>query len=216
MLSTKNISTEAKSKAKNLYYGNQQCKINSIALEPGWKLGVYKLILNLEGPEQGADFEGFYVDPQNPALGRYKGQISKVRFYQYSYEDRVNNGVEYKRDTDILKSLKSLAITLGKGKELDDINANTIEEFVEKASVLLSGPTFLNFCLGGKQYTKDGYKKYDLFVPAWKNGEVGFEAVGTTPSKLAKFDEAKHLIIPKEEAQEVASFEPGVEDDFNL
>lgn len=217
MLSTKNI-VEKKSLSKNLYPGVQQCKINSIVLEQGYNLGSYKLVLNLESEDRGDDFEGFFLDGKSQTGPRYRGQVSKVRFHQYMYEDREYNGMKFNRDQDILKALKSLSVALNKTAMLDSIEASTIEEFVEKASVVLSGNTFLNFCIGGKEYLdKNGYTKHDLFIPAYKAGEVGFEALGVATSKLAKFNEDIHIIKMKK-ADTVQSFEPtqGIGDDFDL
>lgn len=212
MLSTKNIPATTTSKAKNLSPGNQLCKVNSVALEQGYNLGSYKLILNLEGPDLGPDFEGFLVDVNNPNGPRYAGQVGKVRFYQYQYEDKPS--LKISRDTSILTSLKHLAAALGKEEMLDSISAKTIEEFVASANNVLSGPTFINFCIGGKEYKdKNGYTKHDLFIPAYKNGEAGLAGINSK-IKLATFNEATHIVKMKEAAP-VEAFEPAV-DDFDL
>jgi hypothetical protein len=219
MLSTKNIA-EGKT-PKTFNPGNHKAKINSIVLSQGYNLGSYNVQLNVEGKDLGPDFEGFLTDAQDPTSPRYKGMIGRVRLSQYAYQDGVTpTGVKVNRDTNILSALKRLAIAQGKGKELDAINANTIEEFVEKANtVLCNNGIFLNFCFGGKEYESKGYKNYDLFIPNAKNGTYGFEAVDAAPSRLTTFDPAVHIIAQK--TKTVDSFEPqsapaSMDSDFDL
>lgn len=221
MLSTKDIQ-ETSRVPKTLTPGEQKVKINSITLGQGYESGSYNVYLNVEGPDLGTDFEGFFKDSESKSGPRYAGQIGRVRLYPFAYKDGVTKGgTPVSRDQSILKGLVGLSTALGKRAEVDAIKANTIEDFVAQASVVLAGPTFLNMVLGGKTYEKGGYTQYDLFIPIDKTGKVGFElaTVDKAKSKLMVYDASTHIIGGKAAAP-VQSFEPVVNDtsgaDFDL
>lgn len=207
MLSTKNISTESSRTSKNLNPGTQAVKINSISLAKGYELDSLRVILDLEGPDMGEDFEGFPVTFGDNIGPKSKGQVGKVRMSQFDYKDGVTkSGRPVKRDQGILQSLMVLSKALGKDEELNKVEADTIEEFVEEANTVLSGDTYINIVLGGKAYIKNGYTKYDLFIPFGKDGKFSFEAIGVKDSNLMEFNPDVHII--KLKTEEVKSFEP--------
>jgi len=212
MLSTKNIA-ETVNVAKTLTPGAQSVRLNSISFMPGFNAGSLRVHLNVEGPDMGPDFEGFFIDPNNQNLGRYKGQVGRIRLSPFDYESGVTpTGVKIDRDQSILRDLVKLASALNKREQLDTIEADTIEDFIGKASVLLSGREYFNVVAGGKQYEKGGYTQFDLFIPRSKDGKLGFESASVAPeeSKLMEFDPSKHITgkPAAAPAQTVDSFEP--------
>src|SRR5690606_1776958 len=121
---------ETKSVSKTLTPGLLTVKINSITLTPGYQANSYRVHLNIVGPDQGSDFEGFFIDPTNPSMGRHKGQVGRVKLSAYDYADGVTKtGIEVSRDQSILRDLVRLATALNKRAQLDEITANSIEEF---------------------------------------------------------------------------------------
>lgn len=215
MLSTKNI-PESK-QAKTFGPGNHKAKVNRIELAAGYNPGSYNVYLHLEGEDQGADFEGFFIDAESKSGPRYKGQVGRVRMSAYAFEDGVTkSGIKVNRDQSILRGLMNIAKVLGKQDQLNLVEADTIEEYVPLASKVLAGDTFINWCIAGKEYERGGYTNYDLFLPNSKNNEFAYEADGVSNSKLMKFDRNIH-ITGKVAAKTVDSFEatPG-NDDFSL
>lgn len=209
MLSTKDIQ-ETSRVPKTLIPGLQKVKINSITLGPGYDQGSYYVHLNVEGPDMGPDFEGFFKDAATKSGPRYAGQIGRVRLYPFAYKDgETKTGIPVSRDQSILRGLVGLSNALGKRELVDAIQANTIEDFVAQASRVLSGPTMINMVLGGKTYEKNGYTQYDLFIPIDKTGKVGYELPTVDPakSKLMTYDPSVHIVGSKP-ATPVESFEP--------
>jgi hypothetical protein len=219
MLSTRNL-PESKGIPKTIQPGNILAKINSVSLEDGYEDGTYHVILHLEGEDLGAQFEGFFVDKDNPGGARYKGQVGRVKISYYSFGWEIN-GTKVDRDEKILGALKNLSVSLGKQEALNDIKARTIEEFVPLAAKVLSGELYINWCIGGREYLgKDSYTKYDLFLPKplYKNikkgitqNEFPYEKADIAPasSNLMKFDPARHIVKKKTAA--VSNFQPAPE-----
>lgn len=224
MLSTKDMSAGSGKAKPVISAGNQELKINSITLNtPTYDESAYDLILNVESKPIGGEFEGFLVDVNNPNGPRYKGQVGRVKFSRYSFSDTtLPSGMEIERDSSILKALINLAENANKRAEVDSIQAATIEEFVTKASAILSGETYYNFCIGGREWeNKQGYTNLDLFLPKFMSGEVPFESIGEEPSRMITFDQSKHVIALKKKTNDEAvnAFEPtvgGSGDDFDL
>lgn len=217
MLSTKDIPVSSGKTPKTIKPGNINAKILEISLLPlKSDPNAYYLMLHLEGEDQGPDFEGFMYDKENPNKGRAKGQVGKVRYSAYPYRDGVTKtGRTKNRDFDILRSLVEIATIVGKKEELDNLNAENIEDFVKQASKLLSSNNFYFWCIGGSAYVKDdGNKDFTLYLPKYDKNYKNFEPVGTTPSKVAKFDYAVHVEDKTEENKsEVESWTPS---SFNL
>lgn len=210
MLSTKNVNIGGSgSLPKTLNPGNVKAKINSVVLEDHrFKEGGKQLILHIETEEIGNGFEGFLIDKDNPEAGRYKGQIGRVRTSEYPYVTEETRFGHVDRDAEILKAVKSLCTAIGATKWFDDQDEKheTIDEFIQAFnSDAPFKDKWLDFCLGGREYTNDaGYTNYDLFLPKFKKGMSPYEAVGTKDSKLIKFDETVH--IKKKEAKPVEAF----------
>lgn len=204
--------------------GNQLVKINSIVFDQTpYDAEAYNIILHVEGEAMDGDFQGFLIDSTKPDGPRYAGQVGKVRFHPYPYKNTtLPNGNEISRDTEIMKAMMFLSEQLGKRAELDLVQANTIQEFMNSCNTLFSGPTYHNVCLGSKEWeNKDGYMNNDLYLPKRSKGGVSIEAVGVENSKLFTYDaNNKDHFRPgiKKAEKTVKEFEPAkiAGDDFDL
>jgi len=196
-------------------------KINSITFDQTpYDREAYNVVLHVESEPVGGEFEGFLVDSNNPNGARYKGQVGRVRLSPYPFKDAtLPSGREVSRDTEVLRAMIYLSEVLGKRDELDSIEANTIEEFMESADKVLSGDTFINACIGGREWeNKEGYINYDLFLPRNSRDGVALEALDTENSRLFKFSKEEHVRELKK-TQTTSSFEPASSnagDDFDL
>lgn len=230
MISTKDVvgTTGGASIPKVIQPGNETCTVLNIKLEPArFKEGGYDVLLNVEGPEMGDDFEGFWIDKDNQAKGRHKGKVGRIRASEYPYADgTTKTGVEVSRDKELLRFLQSFCKethTLEWFTAQDNKHA-TIESLFEAYN---NDKPFdgkeLRMCIAGKEYVnKEGYTNYDLFLPKYSRGQVPFESanVDEVSSKVVSFDEQVH--VRKRKVENVSSFgdstpaAPASSGDFDL
>jgi len=221
MLSTKDMSAGSGKARPVIGVGNQKFKINQITFDQTpYDKDAYNVVLHVESEPVGGDFEGFLVDPKNPNGPRYEGQVGRIRLSPYPFKDAtLPSGREISRDTEVLKNMIFLSEALGKRNELDMIEADTIEEFMASADKVLSGDTYVNACVGGREWeNKEGYINYDLFLPRNSKDGVCLEAVDAENSRLYTFSKADHVRELKK-SQNSNDFEPassGGGDDFDL
>jgi hypothetical protein len=226
-LSTKNVKKTSNESyiPKLLEPGNVEAKINGIRLDqPDWlkKDDAYHVILDLEGRKPSDDFEGFLIDYNDPTKGNHTGQIARVKAGNWPYKDfhrPAENGKEelnIKRDDEILKFLLNLVEAIGPAAEnwwdSVDNKYDTIQEFVEgfNNDKPFDG-IFLNWCLAGRQYTKqNGYKAWDLFLPKFSRAGIPFESFNAVKKRLLTFDEKEHTEI--QEPKDVEDFGDEVAD----
>ena len=206
-LSTKNIKLSEGKLNKTITPGNVTGKIYDLTLKPGYNQGSYYLVLSIETSPID-DFEGFFIDPSDESKGRHQGQVGRVRFSQYAYETKtLPSGVKVDRDDNILKALMTLAKAQNTIDGINDVEADTIEEFVEEAKKVICNDTYLHFCIAGKAYTnKEGYTAYDCYLPKASNKKYGFSNDETA---VITFNEKDHIIPEKKkETESVSDFEP--------
>lgn len=209
-LSTKDIKVGGEGVAKTLEPGNQKCKINTVSLEDfKFKENSYHVILHLEGEDLGSDFEGFYLDKDQPELGRHAGKVGLVKLTEWAFADgETKSGIEVSRDQEMLKALKQLCIHTKCMDWLDkqENKHDTIESFYKAfAKDKPFKGRFFNFCIAGKEYTnKAGYTSYDLFLPKYSKDGIPVESLDTEPSKLLKFKPEDH--IKKKKVETVSEF----------
>lgn len=221
MLSTKDMSAGSGKARPVIGVGNQKVKINSITFDQTpYDKDAYNVVLHVESEPVGGEFEGFLVDPNDANGPRYKGQVGRIRLSPYPFKDAtLPSGREVKRDTEVLKSMIYLSEVLNKRDDLDMIEADTIEEFMKSADSVLSGDTFINACVGGREWeNKEGYINYDLFLPRNSRDGVSLEALDVENSRLYKFSKEDHVRELKK-TQTTSSFEPASSnagDDFDL
>lgn len=210
MLSTKDLQVVSSGKTpKTLKPGNVVAKINGITLAPQKSNpDALFLVLNLEGEDQGPEFEGFLYNADKPELGRAKGQVGRVKFSQYSYRDMTTKkGYQVKRDDQILRDVVALAEALGVRDQLDQIQAATIEDFATAASKVLNNGKFLYWCVGGAAYMKDnGNKDYTLYLPKYdRNVTTANFASLENKAAVTPFNQAVHVQDDTEKANEPVS-----------
>lgn len=204
-LNTKDIKTGGGGLPKLLQPGNIMCKINGVELEAfKFKPGGYHMILHLEGPDLGKEFEGFFIDKADESKGRHKGQVGQVKAGEWAFADgETKGGTVISRDAEILKFLKNLCTAFGVNEWLVAQNDkhDTIESLV--AAFNKENPTgnkLIDFCICGKEYqSKGGYTNYELFLPKFVKGSAPF---GT--KNVIKFNEAEH--IRKKKVEPVSEF----------
>jgi hypothetical protein len=228
MLSTKDMSAGSGKTKPVIDAGNQLLKINSIKLHtPPYDSNAYDLQINVESEAIKGDFDGFLHDVNNPNGPRYAGQVGRVSFQRYAFADAtLPSGREISRDAEIMKSLIFMAEQQNKRSELDAIEANTIEEFVTSANNILSGDTYYNFCIAGREWeNKEGYINLQFFLPKRNQSGVPFEDVNVENSKLTTFNRDEHIIPVKNRTAASTgnsnnTFEPSTStvggDDFDL
>ena len=223
MLNTKEMNANSGKTKPVISVGNNVVKINSINLnQTPYDKEAYNVTLNVETKPVTGDFQGFLKDTADPNGPRYEGQVGRVRISQYAFKDTtLPSGTEIKRDTEILRSLITLSEALSKRDDLDSIEADNIDDFVKSAGDVLCDDTYINVCVGGREWeNNDGYINYDLYLPKITREGTPVESLDVENSNLLKFDEDKHVRkLQKKEQQSVASFEPasnGVADDFDL
>ena len=210
MLSTKDLQVVSSGKTpKTLRPGNVVAKIISVTLTPQKSNpDALFLVLNLEGEDQGPEFEGFLYNADKPELGRAKGQVGRVKFSQYSYKDMTTKkGYLLKRDDQILRDVVALAEALDVRSQLDQIQAATIEDFAEAASKVLNNGKYLYWCVGGLAYMKDtGNKDYSLYLPKYdRNVTTANFANLDNKAAVTPFNQAVHVQDDTEKANEPVS-----------
>jgi len=199
MLNTKDMSAGSGRTKPVLDPGNHKVKINSITLDQTpYDTESYNIHLHVETEPVGGDFEGFFRDYNNQALGRYEGQVGRVRISPFPFKDTtLPSGREINRDQEILKNMITLAETLDMREGLDSIEATTIEEFMKDCNDLFTGEkgsAFINMCIGGREWeNKEGYINNDLFLPRISKDGIAMEALNKENSRLLKFDRAVHV-----------------------
>lgn len=171
------------------------------------------VLLNLVGEDltdQG--FEGFFIDKDNPALGRHNGPVGDVKLSMWSYVTKTfppRNGKEGKtieRDQSIIEDLGKVASLCNKVDEFFQGSFDDAIGIIEHANDVFKGCK-LNFLIAGKEYMSNGYTKYDLFLPKTDTGYFAMEVPGTEPSLVQKFDPSIHIIRKKAVAT-VTEFAP--------
>ena len=196
MLSTKDMTTGGGKLRPLMGPGNNVVRINSITMDKTpWDSDAYQIHLHVESKPITGDFEGFLRDQNNESLGRYEGQIARVRMGPFPYKDAtLDNGREISKDQEILKGMIFVSEVVGGREKLDAIEANTIEDFVSKCNTLFSNSEFFNVCLASREWeNKEGYVNNDLYFPKLSRDGVPMEALDVTNSRLITFDKATHV-----------------------
>ena len=196
MLNTKDMSAGSGRTKPVLDPGNHEVRINSITLDKTpYDAESYNIHLHIESEPVGGDFEGFFRDYNNQSLGRYEGQVGRVRISPFPFKDTtLPSGREINKDQEILKHMITLAETLDMRDGLDSIEAQTIEEFMTECGKLMEGSKFINMCIGGREWeNKEGYINNELCLPRISKHGIAMEAVDAENSRLLKFDRAVHV-----------------------
>tara|TARA_Y100000593_G_C4283990_1_gene324355 strand:+ start:242 stop:937 length:696 start_codon:yes stop_codon:yes gene_type:complete len=223
MLNTKDMSAGSGRPKPVMGPGNHKVKINSITFDKTpYDSEAYNIMLHVETEPVTGDFEGFYKDVNNQSLGRYEGQVGRIRISPFPFKDaKLPSGREINRDQEVLKSMITLAETLDMRDGLDSIEAQTIEEFMTECNKLMSGSKFINICAGSREWeNKEGYINDDLYLPRMSKDGIAMEALDVENSRLLSFDKATHVraLVKKDENQTKMEFkaDSGSGSDFEL
>lgn len=222
MLSSKNITTNTGNKyptSKILSLGNHLVSLRGVELQyAGYDKGEnpdVTVVLSLEGPDQGPDFEGALRDYDNPNKGNYKGQFAKVRIAPFYFSNKPSRaGKQRDRDLETLRSLTNLADTLGVRDTLDTIEANTLDEYVAAAShVLVSAEKKLHVIIGGKKYFRqndDGefQPRYERYLPIPQAGKKAY-AVEGNEELVEEYNPNVHIYMAAKDKEIEANLKGG-------
>jgi hypothetical protein len=207
-LSTKNVSLESKI-SKTIKPGNVKARIYDLQLVNGYNPDSYHLTMFVETePIEG--FEGFFIDKDDQSKGRYDGQIGRIKYSQWAFEDKtLPSGVQINRDHSIIKALLIISKAANKLDEIHALTEETIEEYVKAASKFLVGDTYYEMCVAGKEYVdKNGYTQHDLFFPK-SDGKISF--ISQEADDVLIFNSDKHIVFNTKKAPVVNNFEPEAE-----
>lgn len=215
MLNTKDMQVGSGKARPVLGPGNHEIKINKITYDvTPYDKDAHNIMLHVETKPLGGEFEGFLIDQNNPSLGRYEGQVGRIRMTPYPYKNAtLPSGREINKDQEVLKSMIFLGEVLEMRDDLDSIEAETIEDFVNQCNSLFTsnekGSKFINSCLASREWeNKEGYVNNDLYIPRISKDGVGLEKTDVENSRLLKFDASVHVrpVVKKDNANQ--SFEP--------
>ena len=153
MLNTKDMSASSGRIKPVLDPGNHKVRINSITLDQTpYDAESYNIHLHVETEKIDGEFEGFFRDYNKQELGRYDGQVGRIRIGPFPFRDTtLPSGREIIKDQEILKNMIFLGETLGMRDGLDSIEAETIEDFMTECNKLFTegekGSKFINMCM---------------------------------------------------------------------
>jgi len=212
MLSTKDMNAGSGKARPVISPGNQKIKINKITYDQTpYDKDAYNIVLHVESEPVTGEFEGFLINADDPNGPRYQGQVGRVRISPYPFKDTtLPSGREIKLENEVLRSMIGLAEALDKRDDLDSIEADTVEEFMSSANTMLSGDTYINACIGAREWeNKEGYINNDLFLPRASKDGVSIERLDVENSRLYKFSKEEHVReIQKKSSPQTDTFEP--------
>jgi len=219
MEENKKISTKkAPITGKLIEPGNVIAKINNIIFEKA----VFKkkdekdpdswnIIFHIEGPDLGKDFEGFFIDYGNPAKGRHRGLVGKVKADEWPFKDGITKGgTKIERDKLLLRFLHNTCEALGLNSWLDeeDNKHDSVDSLIQKfCTDGLYKDKWLRMCIMGKEYLNSKkFLNYDMAFPKFSKTNVPFEleSVPASQSRVILFDPSTH--IRKKKVESVESF----------
>ena len=195
MLNTKDMQVGSGKARPIMGPGNREIKINRISYDvTPYDKEAHNIMLHVEGRPEGGDFEGFLRDKDNESLGRYEGQVGRVRVSPFPFKNTtLPSGREINKDQEILKSMIFLGEVLNMRDDLDSIEAETIEDFMTQCASLFTnnekGSIWINTCLASREWeNKEGYVNNDLYIPRMSKDGVGLENLEVDDSRLLKFE----------------------------
>ena len=188
--------------AKSLQAGVVYAHIYSGQVRTSNKGDKKTLELVLEGPAS-EGFEGWAIDKNNPEGAKFTGQSSRVSGTIWT--DQFNDSNVTKNE--LMFKLAVIASELGLRDQVDNISASSIEDWVEKAIIILKGHNLYWF-LKGTEEEYNGKTIIKLSLPKYK-------FVSTEEAKLDKFDKNNQYHYKALQNKPVSSFEP-VNSDFDM
>lgn len=202
MFSTKGQEVKGGGVPKSLQAGVSYAHIYDYQLRKSTKGDKMVLELFLSTPPIDG-FEGWAIDRDNPEGPKHKGQVAKVAATSWTPDFNDPNIAK----NEILSKITMMAQELNKRKEIDEIQADSLENWVSQAIVILKNVNAYWF-LKGTEEEYNGKNVVKLSLPKYK-------FVSLDESKLDKFDKNNQYhfkALPS--AKTVGNFEPV--DDFNV
>lgn len=141
--------------------------------------GKKQLQFTLVGPDL-PDFEGWDIERNNPSAGKYKGQSATVSATIY-VDETVFNSTDVNTNP-ILNRFVVIAEELAMRDQLNAIEANDLESWVEAATALIKGHALYFFLVGNEEYY-NGKLYVKLSLPRYKFASAD-------DSKLDVFDKS--------------------------
>ena len=183
-------------------------KITNFKIEPQRNNpDKFRIMVTIEGPEI-EGFEGMFIDYNNQALGRYKGQFLNVELPAYV----KNTDDSQERDRKILQALVEFADQLQFREEFNEkgAKAQSIPELGQViAEILLAKDEEYYFTVGATEVQNGNfvnYKYHNFPFPDRRNGKYPY---ALTEETLLPYDAEKHIRKPQPVA-DVAEF--GIDD----
>lgn len=186
---------------KSLQPGVVYARVTNGLLKTSNKKDKKVLELYLEGPAL-ENFEGWPIDRENPDGPKFKGQVARVTATSWT-EEFNNNNISR---NEIMSKLTGIATELGLKSEIDQINVETIEEWVAECISIIKDQ-YLYWFLKGTEEEYNGKTIVKLSLPKIKYCSSNID-------KLDKFDKTNKYHYKALETKSVTSFEPSVQDDF--
>jgi hypothetical protein len=188
--------------SKILDPGEHYARIVDLYLDvPPYDNKSYNIMVMLEGLPQPDGFEGLAIDAKNPSMGKFKGQVARVRSGKFSFSDFTTNKGEFiSRDEQMFRWLNFLATGMGVWDKVvaSGKTASTIEDYTEVIASFVVDPELWGFfTIGGQEYTNNnGYKAWRLFFPkgAGKAHPFAYAASPESePLNFISFNASEHL-----------------------
>lgn len=193
---------------KNLEPGVQKCRILSIdAYEKQYKNDTEPrliLTLKLEGERPNAEFEGFYIDKDNPKLGRHDGPTANVSANPFDFKDNKvedkNNGGYIAKEMLCARFLQRLCQELANSNWVSD-NMGVHKDFASFiAAFNKENPlkdVYAYYVIEGTKYIKDnGYAAFKYLKVSYADkadNALGLRPYSLDQTKLIPFNPAKHI-----------------------
>jgi hypothetical protein len=193
---------------KNIQPGVNKCKILRISVKEKThyktKQACLQLTFVMEGERPNAEFEGFYIDKNNPKLGRHDGPTGYVNASPFDFEDnkvedKVNGGYVAKEML-LARFLQRVCQTLnGSDWVAQNMGVHkTFEDFIDAFNK--NNPVkdvYGYFVIQGEKHLKDnGYAEYKWLAITFADKAdraLGLSAFSTDATKLIAFNPAKHV-----------------------
>lgn len=189
--------------SKSLPYGNVYAHIHSASLGVSQRTGKKALNIILEGPAVGGDFEGFPIDKNNPEGLKFKGKVAWLTVTSWLDAEAYNSNDLGKNE--IMNRMVYIAKELGVKDQLDNINADTLEEWVEKATDLVKGEN-MHFLITASEEEYEGKTRI-------KKNLARFKFCSLNEDKVEKFDKNnRYHYRALQKAENVDGFEPAKQD----
>jgi len=192
MFNLKAVEAPKASVSKMFNPGSIVGKITNFTIQP-WATNAerFRIMVTVEGPEI-EGFEGMFIDYQNQALGRYKGQFVRVELPAYV----KNTDDSSERDRKIMQAVVEFADQLGFRDELNEKGekADSLEALGQIiAGILAEKGEEYHFTVGATEVENNGFKNYKYHSFPFADRRNGLYPYALTLETLLPFDADKHI-----------------------